>query len=203
MGGYKLPPSPPVWDLQKKLIPMGASIASSLGKDPQGVMKILSWIIRATFLDPQVARAAALDQKGTGTAVAAVALTAAPAAIISILGSGSVVANVMSLALTAVSLLIAAYLLSGLSQSMIGRKVPPGVLFRSIAYSLGANMLTFAPGIGPIVVLWSIPASTAAVREITAAETQKAVIFMVVWYLITVLSLIVIRPVLAPLLAIL
>jgi hypothetical protein len=84
-----LPPSPPLWDFQQKLIPTGESIANSMGANPSGVMKILAWIVRATFLDPRIARQAALDENGTGAAIGAIALTVLPGILIGWLGAGS------------------------------------------------------------------------------------------------------------------
>jgi hypothetical protein len=44
--------------------------------------------------------------------------------------------------------------------------------------------------------LWSIPATVVAVRELTAAETQKVAIFMIVGAVITVAAGMVLGPIL-------
>ena len=79
-AGGALPASPPLWDFQQKLIPTGESIAKSFGEKPTGLMKTLAWIVRATFLDPRVARQAALDERGTNDALLAIVLTLPPPA---------------------------------------------------------------------------------------------------------------------------
>ena len=53
-----------MWGFHQTLVPTGESLAASLGSNPTGFMKILSRLIRATFLDPRVARQAALDENG-------------------------------------------------------------------------------------------------------------------------------------------
>jgi hypothetical protein len=182
---------------------MGESIAASLGANPQGVTKILAWMVRATFLDPRIARSAALDVNGTKKAIGAIALTAAPGAVLGLLGAGSLGGVALTVVLSAGSIAVAAYALSALSQEMVGMKLPPALLLRVTAYALGANMLGFIPTLGQIAALWSIPASMAAVREVTGAETQKVAIFMGAWYLITIVSGMVIGPLLRPVLSIL
>jgi hypothetical protein len=190
-----------LWDFQKKLIPTGESIAASLGDKPTGIMQILAWMIRATFLDPRIARQAALDSKGNWNAVAAIALTAVPAILFSglstmSLGSGLIKVLIVTVALTVVSTAATVYILSALSASMVGVKLDPGVLLRAMAYATGANMLGFLPGLGQLVRLWSIPATVVAVRELTAAETQKVAIFMIVGAVITVAAGMVLGPIL-------
>jgi hypothetical protein len=190
-----------MWDFQKKLIPTGESIAGSLGANPTGIMRILAWMIRATFLDPRVARQAALDLKGNWNAIAAIALTAVPGILFSGLstmsfGSGILKILIVTTGLSVVSTAATVYILSALSASMVGVKLDPGVLLRVMAYATGANMLGFLPGVGQLVRLWSIPATVAAVREITAAETQKVAIFMIVGALITVAAAMVLGPIL-------
>ena len=164
-------------------------------------MQILAWMIRATFLDPRIARQAALDSKGNWNAVAAIALTAVPAILFSglstmSLGSGLIKVLIVTVALTVVSTAATVYILSALSASMVGVKLDPGVLLRAMAYATGANMLGFLPGLGQLVRLWSIPATVVAVRELTAAETQKVAIFMIVGAVITVAAGMVLGPIL-------
>lgn len=84
-----LQPSPPLWDFQQKLIPIGESLTSGLGPNPTGVLNVLSRIIRATFLDPRIARQAALDENGTGEAILAIVLTTLPGIVLGWLGASS------------------------------------------------------------------------------------------------------------------
>ena len=151
-----LPPSPPLWDFQQKLIPTGESIANSMGANPSGVMKILAWIVRATFLDPRIARQAALDENGTGAAIGAIALTVLPrhsdrlARRRLIWLRNRARALVTTVLMSVVSLGVMVGLLSALSQSLLGTKLSAGQLLRAIAYCQGANMLSFVPGIGAV-----------------------------------------------------
>ena len=196
-----LPPSPPLWDFQQKLIPTGESIANSMGANPSGVMKILAWIVRATFLDPRIARQAALDENGTGAAIGAIALTVLPGILIGWLGAGSfgfgiVRALVTTVLMSVVSLGVMVGLLSALSQNLLGTKLSAGQLLRAIAYCQGANMLSFVPGIGRLLQLWTIVTGVAAVREISGAETQKVAIFMIVGAVASVIVVLVLSPIL-------
>jgi hypothetical protein len=182
-----LPSSPPLWDFQRKLIPTGESIAKAFGENPTGIMKILAWIVRATFLDPRVARLAALDENGTRDALIAILLTALPGLLLGGLGIGALgVGFVRALVTTAVSTVvmlgIMVGILSALSRSLLGVRIPPGRLLRAIAYSEGANALSFVPVVGRLLGLWTIVSAAAAVREISGAETQKVAVFMVVGF---------------------
>lgn len=195
-----LPPSPPLWDFQKNLVPTGESIANSLGPNPTGVMQIVAWIIRATFLDPRIARMAALDENGTGQAIGAIVITALPGILLGWLGVGSfgigiVSALVTTIVMSVVSLGIMVGLLSALSQSVLGVKLSAGRLLRAIAYSQGANVFSFVPGIGRLIQLWSIVTGVAAVREISGAETQKVAIFMIIGAVAAVVVGLVLSPI--------
>jgi len=196
----ELPPSPPLWDFQQKLIPTGESLASGLGSNPTGVMKVLSRIIRATFLDPRVARQAALDENGTGEAILAILLTTVPGIVLGWLGASSfgfgiINAMISTVLMSLVSLGVMVGLLSALSLSLLGVKLEPGQLLRALAYSQGANMLSFVPSIGRVLALWTIVTGVAAVREISGGETQKVAIFMIVGAVAAVLASMFIGPV--------
>jgi len=195
-----LPPSPPLWDFQQKLIPIGESLTSGLGPNPTGVLKVLSRIIRATFLDPRIARQAALDENGTGEAILAIVLTTLPGIVLGWLGASSfgfgiLSAMISTVLMSLVSLGIMVGLMSALSLSLLGVRLTPGQLLRAIAYSQGANMLSFVPSIGRILSLWTIVTGVAAVREISGGETQKVAIFMIVGAVAAVLASIFIGPV--------
>lgn len=202
-----LPPSPPLWDFQQKLIPTGESLVSGLGPNPTGVMKILARIIRATFLDPRVARQAALDENGTAEAIGAIVLTVVPGIVLGWLGASSfgfgiLNALISTVLMSVVSLGIMVGLLSALSLSLLGVKLSAGQLLRALAYSQGANMLSFVPGVGRLLGLWTIVSGVAAVREISGAETQKVAIFMIVGAVAGVVVAMVIGPIVYGMLAI-
>ena len=195
-----LPPSPPLWGFQQKLIPIGESLASGLGPNPKGAMKVLSRIIRATFLDPSVARQAALDENGTGEAILAIVLTAVPGIVLGWLGASSIGFGILSamistVLMSLVSLGIMVGLLSALSLSLLGVKLGPGQLLRALAYSQGANVLSFVPSIGRLLALWTTVTGVAAVREISGGETQKVAIFMIVGAVAAVFASMFIGPV--------
>ena len=183
------------------------TLVNGLGPAPTGVMKIVSRIVRATFLDPRVAREAALDQNGTGEAVLAILLTTVPGVALGWLAVGSVgawmvTAMITSVLMSLVGVGIMVGLLSALSLSWLGVKLSPGQLLRALAYSQGANMLSFVPGVRTLLALWTTVAGLAAVREISGAETQKVAILMIVVAMVTVLLAMVIVPVVAGALAV-
>jgi len=190
-----------MWDFQQKLVPTGESVANALGTNPTGIMRILSWIIRATFLDPRIAREAALDESGTGAAIGAIVITALPGVLIGWLGVGSygfgvVRLLVSTILMSIVSLGIMVGVLSVLSQSLLGVKLSAGQLLRSLAYSQGANMLAFVPSVGRVLQLWSIVAGVAAIREISGATTQKVAVFMIIGAVASVVAVLVLAPLL-------
>jgi hypothetical protein len=200
-GGGALPPSPPLWDFQQKLIPTGESIAKSLGENPQGIMKTLAWIVRATFLDPRIARQAALDENGTNNALIAIVLTCLPGIVLGGLGVGSFGAGMLrslvtTVVMTVVMMGIMVGILSALSQNLLGVKISTGRLLRALAYSQGANALSFVPGVGRLLGLWTIVSGVAAIREISGAETQKVGIFMVAGFVIGIVAVMIVSPIL-------
>lgn len=194
-----LPPSQPLWDFQQKLVPTGEAIANALGASPTGVMRILSWIIRATFLDPRIARQAALDENGTGAAIGAIAITALPGVLLTWLGMGSLGFGVLrilvsTVVMTILSVGVMVGVLSLLSQSLLGVKLSAGQLLRAIAYSQGANAIAFVPDIGRILQLWTVVSGIAAVREISGATTQKVAVLMIIGAVASVAAALVLAP---------
>jgi hypothetical protein len=196
-----LPPSPPLWPFQKSLIPTAESIANSLGANPTGVTRIAAWIVRATLLDPRIARQAALDEKGTMDAVGAIALTTLPAILFAWLGAGTMGAGLVGALVTTIAISLASVagmvaLLSALAPGLLGMPIPAARLLRALAYSEGANLFAFVPGLGPLLQVWSIVSGTAAVREISGVETQKAVIFMIAGAVVWAVIAMVLSPIL-------
>ncbi|MGD9972028.1 MAG: hypothetical protein AB7S77_03110 [Desulfatirhabdiaceae bacterium] len=182
-------------------------MAAGLGQNPTGVMKVLAFIIRATFLDPRVARQAALDESGNWEAILAIILTVAPGILLTSLGATSIGFGILNALITTVlmsliSLGIMVGLLSGLSLSLLGVKLSPGQLLRAIAYSQGANMLSFVPSFGRLLAMWTIVSGVAAVREISGGETRKVAIFMIVGGVVVVLASIFISPIIYGMLSI-
>ena len=56
-------------------------------------------------------------------------------------------------------------------------------------------MLSFVPGVGRLLSLWTIVSGVAAVREISGADTQKVAIFMIVGAVAGVVVAMVIGPI--------
>jgi hypothetical protein len=164
-------------------------------------MKTLAWIVRATFLDPRIARQAALDENGTNNALIAIVLTCLPGIVLGGLGAGSFGAGMLrslvtTVVMTVVSLGIMVGILSALSQNLLGVKISTGRLLRALAYSQGANALSFVPSVGRLLGLWTIVSGVAAIREISGAETQKVAIFMVAGFVIGMVAVMIVAPIL-------
>ncbi len=199
----ELPASAPLWDFQQKLIPVGESVAAPLGSNPGGFMKILAWMIRATFLDPRIARQAALDKDGNLVAIGAFLIAMAPAWLyLILLGNPTLFtsfyhAMIISTVLVSILGMAATILiLAVLSKSLLGVSLSAGQLMRALAYAQGAAVFGFIPVLGTLIRLWTIPTSVAAVREISGAETVKVVIFIVVGGAVTVAVLMLLYPIL-------
>jgi hypothetical protein len=192
-----------MWEFQQKLVPAGESIAASLGSEPSGFMKMLAWMIRSTFLDPRIARQAALDKSGNMAAIGAFALSMAPAWLYMLLAGNPYLYNVfyhamiISTVVVSIAGMVATiFVLALLSKSMLGVKLSAGQLMRALAYAQGAAVLGFIPILGAVIRLWTIPTSVAAVREISGADTVKAVIFILAGGAVTVVAMLVFSPIL-------
>ena len=178
--------------LHSKVLAQGDSIAQSFGAEPTGFVKIIAWMVRSTFLDKKVARAAAEDTAGNGAAIAALAIIAAPGIVFGMLFAGFrmglILGLVTTLVVTAVTLTITFFSLSMLSEKLVDIKMPIGTVLRVLAYPQTISVLGSIPilgsFIGPIARIWSIVASAEAVREVTGTKAEKAVIFAAIGALI-------------------
>ncbi len=183
-------------------------MAASLGNNPSGFMKIIAWMIRATFLDPRVARQAALDETGNGAAIGALLISMAPSWLYMLLAGNLFLfssvyhAMIISSVIVSIAGLIATiFVLAALSKPFLGVSLSAGQLMRSLAYAQGAAILGFIPLLGWVIRLWTIPTSIAAVREISGADTVKALIFIFIGGAITVLAMLLLSPILIAVLA--
>lgn len=199
----ELPASPPLWNFQQKLVPTGESIAASLGSNPGGFMKILAWMIRATFLDPRIARQAVLDKAGNGAAIGAFALSMAPAWLYLLLAGNPYLYNsiyhamIISTVIVSIAGMVATiFILAMLSKGLLGVRLGAGQLMRALAYAQGAAVLGFIPILGILIRLWTIPTSIAAIREISGAGTAKAIVFIVIGGAVTIVAMMLLSPIL-------
>lgn len=186
-------------NLQQKVLTQGDAIARSFGDQPTGVVKIVSWMVRATFLDARIGRMAAADVNGTGAAIAAVAITAAPGLLLgSLIASGlgfrmSFLAGFISTVIVMTATWgITLFVLSALAPKVVDAPLSFGTVLRVLAYAQTANVLISIPLlgnlIGPIARIWSIIATAVAIREVTRTRTEKAVIFAAIGALVYALA---------------
>lgn len=206
-GGYQagsegLPPEPPMWDFQRSLIPMGEQLVSALGlQSASGFGAIVARIIRGTFLSPSVAREAALDEAGTGSALTALLFVNLPNLLVSLLSLGAVFrfgafAAVITLIVGILAIIGSSFILSLLSKPILGVALSFGQLLRPLCYVQGANLLGFIPIIGFLLGIWNLVAATAAVRSISGADTGKAIVFLLVGAIIVAVAMAVFSPIL-------
>lgn len=183
--------------MQQKVITQGDSIAAAFGHEPTGIVKVISWMVRATFLDTRVASAAANDVNGNLAAILALLITYLPGLVFTSLLTalftmrlGALLALFTGLAVIAVSLLVALLVMSALSVKILQVKLPAAVLLRTLAYAQTALIVGAIPllggFIGPVARIWSIAASAVAVREAASASAEKATIFVVIGVVIQV-----------------
>jgi len=178
--------------LHLKVLAQGDSIAQSFGSEPTGIVKVVAWMVRATFLDKRVARAAAQDTGGNGAAIAALAIAAIPSIIFGALFNGFRMGFVAGLGTTivlaAVTPAIVFFSLSLLSARIIDIKLPAGTVLRVLAYPQAIMAVSAIPilggFIGPVARIWSIVASAEAIREVTGTRAEKAIIFTAIGALI-------------------
>ena len=175
-----------------KVLAQGDSIAQSFGAEPTGFVKVIAWMVRATFLDKRVARAAAQDTGGNGAAIAALAITATPAILFGFLFNafrmGIIAGVIATIVITVLTLLITFFSLAGLSEKIVDIKMPVGTVMRVLAYPQTLSALGSIPilggFIGPVARIWCIVASAEAIREVTGSKAEKAIIFAAIGALI-------------------
>lgn len=204
-----LPPSPPLWDFQKSVIPFGEQIVSAVGlsQAKTGIGGIFARIIRSTFLDPRVAREQALNEAGTNDAVIALVILSVPAMLLGLLTTLAfrfgMVSAVVSFVISIVMAFVSVFILSILTKPILGVGITFPQLLRATTYAQGARLLAFIPVLGALLGLWSFVSMLAAIREITAAETGKLIVFIVVAIVVSVVAGIVVGLLSAPLLLLL
>ena len=197
-----LPPEPAMWDFQRSVIPLGEQLVSALGlQSATGFGAIIARILRGTFLSPRVAREAAQDEAGTGTALTALLFVNLPNLLVSLLTLGAAFrfgafAAVVTLAVGIAAIIGSSFILSLLSKPILGVALSFGQLLRPLCYVQGANLLAFIPLVGILLGLWNLVAATAAVRSISGADTGKAIVFLLVGALIVAVGMAVVSPIL-------
>ncbi|MCC6591328.1 MAG: zinc ribbon domain-containing protein [Bryobacterales bacterium] len=197
-----LPPSPPMWDFQKNLVPKGEQIAASIGvaNAKSGIGAVFGRIIRSTFLDPRIAREQALDEGGTMDAVMALVIVNLPAMLFTLLTFGfafrfGVVTALLTFVLSVGVGIASMFVMAFLTKPILGVALSFGQLLRATAYTQGARLLSFIPVIGALIGLWSIVAWFAAMREITAAETGKLIVFILVGAVVMFAGMAILSPI--------
>ena len=190
--------------LRGKVLAQGDSIAQSFGAEPTGFVRIIAWMVRATCLDRRVARAAAQDKGGNGAAIAALAIGSIPTiafgALFNGFRMGFLPALAVTLILTVVTFALMFFVLSMLSAGIVDAALSVDTLLRVLAYPqaiLAFSAIPILGGfIGPVARIWSIVASAEAVREVSNARAEKAIIFAaigaliqaVAWMILSVLA---------------
>lgn len=175
-----------------KVLAQGDSIAQSFGAEPTGFIKVVAWMVRATFLDKRVARAAAQDAGGNGAAIVALAIIATPSILFGFLFNGfrmGIIAGVIAtIVITVLTLTIMFFSLAMLSEKIVDMKMPVGMVMRVMAYPQTLSALGSIPilggFIGPVARIWCIVASAEAIREVTGTKAEKAIIFTAIGALI-------------------
>ena len=203
-----LPPSPPMWDFQRKLVPTGESLAASLGlgNATAGIGAIFRRLIGSTFLDPRVAREQALNEAGTTEAILALVIVNLPGLLFSMLLFGvafrfglgrSLITFILSVGMGIAALFVMAFL----TKPILGVALSFPQLLRATAYTQGVRLFSFIPVLGALIGLWAIVAWFAAMHEITAAETGKLILFVLVGAGVMFAGMAVLAPVLFALFA--
>ncbi len=169
-------------------------------------MGMLEMMVRGAFLDPRAYRQAALDANGNAAAAGALGLTFLSAVLggylirFSLPGFSSIGFLAASVLLQVLSLAVAIVIMAVLSQPVLGRKLEFGHIFRALAYAQSPGVFSVVPVLGQLINLWRLPTSVAALREISAAETVKAVILLILGAVASSIVALVLAPLLFTLL---
>ena len=154
------------------------------------------------MLDGQVARAAAADVNGNGKALTAILLSMAVPMVVTIIFGSSYMTSTVGLTMTLVSLVIGIAmtfvslgLMSACSQSISGRKLSFGEIFRGLAYAQSPGLLSFIPVVGMLAGLWRLPTTLVALRDMVPTTMGKAFGLLLVGALASVVMTMMLMPI--------
>jgi hypothetical protein len=139
-------------------------------------------MIRAAMLDGNVARAAAADENGNGKALTALLLSMVPPALAGLLFMGGAFGGAMigvyglTLLFGIGGSLLSLVVMSAASQSIVGRKLTVGQMFRGLAYAQSPALLGIIPipVLAQLAGLWRLPTTLVALRDMAGTTLGKA-----------------------------
>lgn len=159
-------------------------------------------MIRAAMLDGNVARAAAADENGNGKALTALLLAMVAPALAGLLFMGGVFRGAMigvyglTLLFSVGGALLSLVVMSAVSQSIVGRKLTVGQMFRGLAYAQSPSVLAIIPipVLAQLVGLWRIPTTLVALRDMADTTLGKAFLLLLVGALVVIVMSIMLLP---------
>lgn len=164
--------------------------------------RVFERMVRACLLDQESARTAAEDASGTSEAWIALGLASA----VGVLGPYLVFLSLPTLSqLLMIAVLIGiqllsfaagAALVSSLLPSIVGVRLNFGQVFRALAYAQSVGILGIITALAAVFGLWRIVTSVAAIRAITACDTGKAVVILLIGALGSLAVSLVLSPIL-------
>jgi hypothetical protein len=205
-AGGGLPASPQPWDFQVSVARTGDNLVRSMGlARAEGQMGWLEMFVRGAFLDARAYRQAALGVNGNGGAILALAIPFIASAIGSsllglsfaaFLGRFALFTMVVSAVIGFGSMVVALWVMSALSQAVVGWKLGFGQIFRALAYAQSPGVAGIIPFVGWLLGLWRIVTSLVAIREISGADGGKAAVLLIIGAVAAVVLGLVLSPLL-------
>jgi hypothetical protein len=141
-------------------------------------------MIRASLLDKQIycelAGNPALDSESLQVTAIWIVLGSAGGLFLALsMASGlSLMSLIIPCVTQAVAWLARVWVVQMTATNWLKINVPTRPLFRAMTYAQSAAALGIIPVVGPLLGLWALVPNTAAVRDVTGADTGKAVVLV-------------------------
>jgi hypothetical protein len=176
------------WPFQDQTSKWSAQLIAMLGEkgvaSGAGYGAMLARMIRASLLDKQIYREVAANDALESESLQVTAiwiLLASAGGLLTALSAGSLtgmLAFVSPCIALVVSWCARVWVVQLAAANWLKIGVPLRPLFRAMTYAQSPAALGFVPVVGPLLGLWALVPNTAAVRDVTGADTGKAAILV-------------------------
>jgi hypothetical protein len=167
-----LPPAPPVWEFQEQMSALAAELNRSLG-----LTGLPARLLRATLLDKSIYRETTLDEtlkmESWAICLAAISVGVVLMVMLSFSITG-IFAAVPAIATKLLVWLTRIWAIQVAIRRLLNVPLHFQQVFRAIVYAQAILVLSPMPYLGWLLVVCAAVSTTAAIRDISGAETPKA-----------------------------
>ena len=184
----ELPPPVEPWAFRATTTDAARRIVAGAGHVGTGPINqnLFRRVVRATFLDTavyrEVARDPGLQIESWQVALVVIVASSAGSQILTLqfFSLPQILQLVSTAAVHIVAWLARVWVVQFAAATWLDRKLEFHPLFRALAYAQGPAALTLVPLVGPVLALWALVTSTAAVQDVIGCDTKTAVILAVI-----------------------